>query len=56
MVEQETHNLLVRGSKPCGPKFRLREFLRIFLGDWLSWLERHIHIVDVIGSSPISPI
>ena len=25
-------------------------------GDWLSWLERHIHIVEVRGSNPLSPI
>jgi uncharacterized protein len=24
-------------------------------GEWLSWLERHVYTVDVVGSSPSSP-
>ena len=26
------------------------------MGAWLSWLERAVHIREVIGSSPIAPI
>jgi hypothetical protein len=26
------------------------------MGAWLSWLERHIHIVEVEGPSPSAPI
>ena len=27
-----------------------------FLGAWLSWLERTVHIRKVVGSSPSAPI
>jgi hypothetical protein len=26
------------------------------MGAWLSWLERAVHIREVVGSSPIAPI
>ena len=26
-----------------------------FQGDWLSWLERAVHIREVTGSNPVSP-
>ena len=48
MVEQVTHNHLVGGPNPSGPSYKG--------GAWLSWLERHIHIVEVVGSNPIAPI
>ena len=50
------------------PEWLLRRFIRHegqiivgfvvrkISGAWLSWLERHIHIVEVIGSNPIAPI
>ena len=25
------------------------------MGDWLSWLERTVHIREVTGSNPVSP-
>jgi hypothetical protein len=25
------------------------------VGDWLSWLERTVHIREVTGSNPVSP-
>lgn len=25
------------------------------MGDWLSWLERCVHIAEVTGSNPVSP-
>ena len=29
--------------------------MRGMMGGWLSWLERAVHIREVIGSSPIPP-
>jgi uncharacterized protein len=37
---------LVRGSNPCGPRDQ---------GAWLSWLERHTHIVEIEGPNPSAP-
>ena len=112
MVEQVTHNHLVRGPNPCGPSYKKFLLVRIDIenqgpirgvgknfphafgvtvpptagrhrgraplgsderksrsdwsgvripvgpekkGDWLSWLERHTHIVEIRGSNPLSP-
>lgn len=32
-----------------------RYTFRSATGDWLSWLERTVHIREVTGSNPVSP-
>ncbi len=37
-------------------KFGFLATMCLSMGAWLSWLERAVHIREVIGSSPIAPI